>query len=144
MTDPITGHAESVLRLSGAWHGARHRSTAVTPALVIRCAAGTPRVVVQTGGVFAPDGQGVAVQYRAGEVLRAETWQDVPSPQARLAGVSPPRWLVDDLLTFLRQNPAAELLVRVFAHDGAPLGTAAFDLAGIESLTEPTLGLCGL
>ena len=143
-TDPITGDAESVLRLSGAWRGARHRSTAVTPALVIRCAAGVVSVVVRVGGVFAPDGRGVAVQYRAGEVLRAETWQDVPSPEARLAGVSPPRWLVDDLLAVLRQNPGAELLVRVFALDGAPMGTAAFDLAGIESLTEPTPGLCGL
>ena len=142
-TDPITGDAESVLHLGGAWRGARHRTTAVTPALVIRCAAGAVSVVVQVGGVFAPDGRGVAVQYRAGEVLRAETWQDIPSPQARLAGVSPPRWLVDDLLAALRQNPGAELLVRVFTHGGAPLGTAAFDLAGIESLTEPTPGLCG-
>ena len=144
VTDPITGDAESALHLSGAWRGARHRTTAVTPTLVIRCAAGVRSVVVQVGGVFAPDGRGVAVEYRAGEVLRAETWQDVPSPQARLAGVSPPRWLVDDLLTVLRQNPGAEFFVRVFAHDGPPLGTAAFDLAGIKAVTEPTPGLCGL
>lgn len=142
--DPIHGSSNAVGRLSGAWLGSRDHRTANTPTFAMSCEASALSVTVRTGGgVFAGYGRGVPVEYRIGRTIVSQEWQEIAATESRRAGVLVPAWLVADFVTLLAENEQGEFVIRVFGYDGTPVGTAAFDLAGIGSITEPVLRTCG-
>ncbi len=141
--DPITGEIMAGGRATGSWFGTRHHEAADAPAFVAQCAAGRLDIVVRTGGaVFAAYGQGVLVDYRAGDTVRSEEWNELDSPDSRRAGVAIPRWFIVDFVDLLAANPAGDLFFRVFGHDGAEVGTASFDLAAIDMMLAPIREIC--
>lgn len=142
--DPIHGSSNAVGRLSGAWLGSRDHRVANTPTFAMSCEATALSVAVRTGGgVFAGYGRGVPVEYRIGLTIVSQEWQEITATESRRTGVLVPAWLVADFVTLLAENSRGEFLIRVFGHDGTPVGTAAFDLAGIGSITESILRTCG-
>ncbi len=141
--DPITGAVTAGGRAAGAWLGVRHHAAVETPSLLVHCAAGKLSVVVHTGGVVvATYGRGIPVDYRIGETIRFEEWNEVETGHSRRAGVSLPPWFTSTFMELLGDNSEGDFLIRVFGHDGAEVGTAQFDLAAIEKMVVPILEIC--
>ena len=144
-TDPVTGAENADARLSGRWLGVHHHRALAVPSLAIDCVAGGLAVALHTGGdIAAAYGHGVPVEYRIGDTVRFEEWVELPTSPGRDAGVSLPQWLTGEFVTLLRDNVGAEFVIRVFGYDGTPVGTASFDLGGIDQPAESVFGLCGV
>ena len=141
--DPITGVMTSGGQVTGSWLGPRHHAAADAPSFVVRCAAGRLGVVVHTGGVVvAAYGHGILVEHRVGDTVRFEEWNELDTGRSPRAGVSLPPWFAGAFVALLGQNPEGELLIRVFAHDGAEVGLAEFDLAVIDRMLAPIREIC--
>ena len=141
--DPVTGEITAGGRLTGSWIGPRDHEAADAPSFVVRCGAGQLDVVVHTGGaVVAAYGHGIPVDYRLGDTVRSEEWNELDTPGSRRAGVLMPRWFTAGFVELLAANPAGDLILRVFGYDGAELGTATFDLAAIETMMAPVRDIC--
>ena len=142
--DPITGVITAGGRVTGSWLGPRHHTAADVPAFIVNCTtAGQFGVVVHTGGVVvATYGHGIPVEYRVGDTVRIEEWNELDAPESPRAGVALPRWFMDEFVELLRVHPDGEFPIRVFGHDGAVVGLATFDLAAIEMVLAPVRGTC--
>ena len=142
--DPITGVITAGGRVTGSWLGPRHHTAADVPAFVVNCTTtGQFGVVVHTGGVVvATYGHGIPVEYRIGDTVRFEEWNELDAPDSPRAGVALPQWFMDEFVELLRAHPDGEFPIRVFGHDGAVVGLATFDLAAIELVLAPVRGTC--
>ena len=142
--DPITGVITAGGRVTGSWLGPRHHTAADVPAFIVNCTTtGQFGVVVHTGGVVvATYGHGIPVEYRVGDTVRIEEWNELDAPESPRAGVALPRWFMDEFVELLRAHPDGEFPIRVFGHDGAVVGLATFDLAAIEMVLAPVRGTC--
>ena len=141
--DPITGVITAGGQVTGSWLGARHHAAADAPSFVVRCAAGRLGVVVHTGGVVvAAYGHGIPVEHRVGDTVRFEEWNELDTGKTPKAGVSLPPWFTGAFVALLGQNPEGEFLIRVFAHDGAEVGLAEFDLVLIDRMMAPIREIC--
>ena len=141
--DPITGAPSAGGRLAGSWLGVPHHTVADAPTLVLECSAGRLEVMVHTGGaVVAVYGHGVPVAYRVGETVEFQEWNQFAPAEGPSGGVSVPPWLVGGFVALLGANPSGDFLIRMFGHDGAPVGTASFDHEAIAVLMAPVPETC--
>ncbi|MXZ30872.1 MAG: hypothetical protein F4Z22_08545 [Acidimicrobiia bacterium] len=165
--DPILESETLASQLSGTWLGITDRETQAVPDLSISCTVEAPSetpdetaepidetaptasrgltLTIRTGGTIAAAyGRGVPVEYRVGDATRTQEWLEFAGGQSSDAGVSVPPWLVADFVDMIRLDPEADLVIRVFGYDGAPVGTASFTLSNFESAAAPILDRCGL
>ena len=144
--DQVTGDSIKVAYLYGRWLGEPDWGSADRPEMGVQCRDGRLGIFVYTGGYVGGTGRNdyVPVVYSIGDTQGVEqNWRELISGSDSSAGA----WMADGyragFLRRMRANTTSDFTIRIFGYDGAAVGTAQFDLTGIELRVEPVLEACG-
>lgn len=142
-TDTVTGDTTKLAWMSGNWVGDKDWLNADFPEFGIQCRDNRLGIWVYTGGHVGAIRDRVPVVYAIGDEAGIEQrWWELIRGTESSAGA----WMADSyrgrFVQRLRDNPVADFTIRVFGYDGAAVGTATFNLTGIELQVEPVLEAC--
>ena len=142
--DDVTGESISLALLNGEWVGTKDWLNADSPEFGVQCTDNTLGIFVYTGGYVGALRNRVPVVYSIGDEAGIEqNWHELIRGSESSAGAWMASGLRAGLVKRLRANTTADFTIRVYGYDGAPVGTAKFDLTGIELQVEDVLQACG-